>query len=52
MAPLIDRPGTLVIAGDVDAGAGHLVVPDDGGAVGAGDEAAVPRALQSRKVIK
>jgi hypothetical protein len=44
------QAGDPVIAGDVDAGAGHLVVPDDGGAVGAGDEAAAP-ALQSRKVI-
>jgi hypothetical protein len=44
------QAGNPVIAGDVDAGAGHLVVPDDGGAVGAGDEAAAP-ALQSRKVI-
>jgi len=45
------QAGDPVIAGDVDAGAGQLVVPDDGGAAGAGDGAAVSGALQSRKVI-
>jgi hypothetical protein len=48
----VDRQaGDSVIAGDVDAGAGHLVVPDDGETVGAGDKAAAPRAPQSRKGI-
>jgi hypothetical protein len=45
------QAGDPVTAGDAAAGAGQLVVPDDGGTVGAGDKAAAPRALQARKVI-
>jgi hypothetical protein len=48
----VDRQaGDPVIEGDVDAGAGQLVVPDDGETVGAGDEAAALRAPQSRTGI-
>jgi len=36
------QAGDPVIAGDAAAGAGHLVVPGDGGTAGAGDEAAAP----------
>jgi hypothetical protein len=45
------QAGDPVIAGDVDAGAGQLVVPDRGGTAGAADKTAAPRALQSRKGI-
>jgi hypothetical protein len=38
----VEQAGEPVIAGDVDAGVGHLVVDHDGGAVGPGDQAPAP----------
>jgi hypothetical protein len=45
------QAGDPVIAGDVDAGGGQLVVPDDGGRSVRATRPAAPRALQSRKGI-